>query len=79
MNIYPNPTHGQASVSFSGFKTNNMREVLLLNVKGDIVRSLKMDPLANNNLNINDLPSGIYFLKLVDETNVIQKKFVKIN
>jgi len=79
MDIYPNPTYGQANVSFSGFKTNNMREVLILNVKGDVVRSIKMDPLANNNLNVNDLVSGIYFLKLVDETHVIQKKFVKIN
>jgi len=79
MNIYPNPTHGEANVTFSGFKTNNMREMLLLNVKGDVVKNFKMDPLSNNNLNISELPSGVYYLKLVDESIVLQKKFIKVN
>lgn len=79
MNIYPNPTHGEANITFTGFKTNNAREMLLLNVKGDIVKTFKMDPLTNNNLNINELPSGVYYLKMVDETVVLQKKFIKVN
>ena len=56
-----------------------MRDVLMINVKGDVVRKFKMDPHTNNTINVSDIPSGVFYLKLVDDTIVLQKKFVKIN
>lgn len=79
MNIYPNPTQGTANVTFKGFKNKTECNVILLNVKGEVVKDYKMDPLTNNFLNVNDLPSGVYFLKLIDDSVSLQKKFVKIN
>jgi len=79
MNIYPNPTQGTANVTFKGFKNKTECNVILLNVKGEVVKDYKTDPLTNNFLNVNDLPSGVYFLKLIDDSVSLQKKFVKIN
>ncbi|MCO6460944.1 MAG: T9SS type A sorting domain-containing protein [Saprospiraceae bacterium] len=79
MDIYPNPAHNMTTVTFAGIKSGEFMEVSLLNARGEEVRELKMDPHNPNNLDITGLPSGIYFLKVIDESLPMQKKFVKVN
>jgi len=72
LSIYPNPTKG-----FINIKTqNNISKVLIFDVTGKIV--LKRNSIENNSLNISNLNTGIYLLKIFDiNNNNITRKLIK--
>ena len=67
------PTPFQSEIKIEG---NNITKIELYNVSGDLLLELK-----NNNISIIDLSflnKGIYFIKLVNDNQIIIKKVVKI-
>ena len=64
LRIYPNPTTGEFTIEWSRNAPKNAR-ILIADPMGRSVRTLKM-PEAGNSLNttIEDLPSGLYFVKV---------------
>jgi hypothetical protein len=82
LELYPNPTSALLNVEWR----SEVEEMLSFNVidrTGRIVRTGRIAQIAGNNLQqieVYDLPSGVYFLQLVGEQqNVVMKTFVKIN
>ncbi len=71
ISIYPNPTNGF-------FKIENfarLKSIQIYNTKAELVLSLNNN---QNNFNISTIVNGIYFLKVIDENNIISKiPFVK--
>lgn len=69
--IYPNPFTSNVNLSIKG---EEIKQMDLLDGIGKIVHSER----NINSLDISDLPSGIYFLKvLLKDSNVVVKKLVK--
>lgn len=69
--IYPNPSH---SVIYLNAKQLNISKVQIVNSFGQNIKTI------NNNfetLDISDLSSGIYFLKIDTEFGTINKKIIK--
>jgi hypothetical protein len=65
--VYPNPASDFVIIeSAQGFQ--NIKEVLLYNVLGETVRSEKVNKHAYE-LNMYDVPSGIYFISITQEVN----------
>lgn len=70
ISIYPNPTSTQLIIDTE----QNINEVNILEITGRNVMIIKEN---TKTINVVDLPSGIYFLKVFSEDGAITKKFVK--
>ncbi|HEV8084480.1 MAG TPA: T9SS type A sorting domain-containing protein [Chitinophagaceae bacterium] len=72
--LYPNPTTGKFSVTFS--KPLKNAEVFITDVSGKVVQHFK----AGGNkvdFNLSSEAAGTYFMKINDAGNIIMKKVVK--
>lgn len=61
--LYPNP--GNDQVNFSGIPEDAKTE--LINLKGEILRTLSAEELRNGRFSVQGLPSGHYFLRFNDQ------------
>lgn len=76
INVYPNPANDKITIDISSFDETNKTFAELLSVDGKI---LKSQPLVKSKtqLNVSDLPSGIYILKVTDNKDIIVKRITK--
>ncbi|MFM2226045.1 MAG: hypothetical protein RJA07_2247 [Bacteroidota bacterium] len=78
--IYPNPASSKLTISSSKFQTfGNMNTIEISNVLGQL-QPIVIEKIHINNcqLNTENLPSGIYFIKITDVNgNITKGKFVK--
>ena len=77
--VYPNPTYGPTSVQFSGFKAGSALKVALMNAQGQVLRTMALDPVEKNSLDLSDYPGGVYFLKVLDDQSTLRAKIIKVN
>jgi CubicO group peptidase (beta-lactamase class C family) len=71
VNLYPNPVNNSLMVSTVGFDLNRID---IIDLTGKTVAHF----IKNlNSIDLVNIPSGIYFLKLTGEDNTITKKFIK--
>ena len=71
--VYPNPFHQSIELN-----CDLKGEVFLYNSLGDCVRHFHMEK-STEVIETNDLPSGVYFLRLVSEDGTQNRKLVKSN
>lgn len=69
VNIFPNPA--SSTLNFSSDYENGKLSVLILNAQGQEVRKFAFS--GSRSINISDLPSGIYFVKVLGKTMQTQK------
>ncbi len=76
ISMYPNPAKKEINVIYGYAQESNT--ICIYNIIGKIVSVYKFDG-ASANLNIENIPSGIYFLKFIDSKGdvVAVKKFTK--
>ncbi len=76
ISLYPNPAKNEVNVIYSYTQESNT--ICIYNVIGKLVNVYKFDG-ASANLNIESIPSGVYFLKFIDVKGdvVAIKKFTK--
>ncbi len=67
--IFPNPTSG-----IINFKGNAIDRIEVIDVNG---KSLQIETTATNTLDISDFPSGIYFLKINVEDQIVTARMIK--
>lgn len=68
VNVYPNPTNNTVYI------TGNIENVLVYDIKGDLL----MNVSYQNQIKMNELPAGIYFLKITsDNEQITVKKVIK--
>jgi Secretion system C-terminal sorting domain len=74
--IIPNPTHSFAQIEYYSGKTQNVRYTLI-DVAGRNCHSGSFTALPGNNserINVSGLPKGLYFIKLIDEFGIAERK-----
>ncbi len=73
LSIYPNPTTG-----FVSFKTakNNVQKLIITDITGKEILS-KIKPQQKEQINLSPLASGIYFIHLKTDTEILTRKFIK--
>ena len=74
LTIVPNPTDGRFRVSATGSMAGGV--VQLLSQTGNVVRTVNIDSF-DATIDISDLPSGIYVLRFVTDSKILQQKVVK--
>lgn len=64
LGIYPNPSSGELTLSFT--KYTGQASIFVTNILGSTVKQINNVNIANNNitLNLSDLTSGIYFVRV---------------
>lgn len=75
ISIYPNPAATELTISI---QTNEKKQchVEVVNLQGSVL--LKTKTVRNNTqLNIAELPAGMYFIKITEGQHLVTKKFVK--
>lgn len=73
--IAPNPSSRIISIGNSA--NDVIKSVTISDVNGRIVKQLTQDEILANELNISDLKTGVYFIKIDSEKGSIVEKFVK--
>lgn len=77
--IYPNPTLGEINFNIANTKEKSI-EISIFNVAGKNVITKQLavnDGEINHTLNLNDLPNGIYVLRMNLDGKEITKKIIK--
>jgi hypothetical protein len=76
--IYPNPSSAVVNIQFDT-PTDNEVLLYLLDAQGKLVKTDRIDTATTEkNINMEDLPSGIYYLRLMKGNHVNVYKVVKL-
>ena len=70
ISIYPNPANNNVTIT-----SNNAKELVIFNSVGKEVKIIT-NPLSTENINISDLPKGIYFVQVKNGNSILTKKLV---
>lgn len=62
--MYPNPARDELNVIYNG--NSSIKNIAVYNLIGKVVNVYKVTSNNNANLDISSIPSGIYFIRLVD-------------
>ena len=71
LKIYPNPTSQELTIGNNKLIIN---EITIIDITGKNIKTIKQN---TNTINVADLPSGIYFIRLITDYETITKKLVK--
>jgi len=74
VSFYPNPTSNVLNINFNNYK---IEDVQLINNQGQVIVKLKTNGANNTELDMKDLNTGVYYLKLTSNDNSITKKIIK--
>lgn len=83
INVYPNPSHnGSFKVSYTRFSNETDANLQIIGLDGLPIHSQKMERQNNtfeSDVNVNQLPTGIYFLQIIsgEQKNVIKISIAK--
>ncbi len=76
--IYPNPASDYINLVLPGDFNNLIRlEIMDLSGKQIANQNLKKDQQINKTISVQDLPSGLYFVKIVFSDRIVLEKFIK--
>jgi hypothetical protein len=76
LQLYPNPVINTLNIQLEDSSSNY--KVAIYNTLGSIVFESSNQSNTNNSINISELNSGIYFVKITDaENNTFQKRLIK--
>lgn len=73
LSLYPNPTHNVLNLNAD---LQGRTEVMVLDMNGRTVKHYVVNGLNEMRLNVSDLQSGVYFIRVSNETNTAVGKFV---
>ena len=75
--LYPNPAHNEVNLIYSS--TADIKNIAVYNIIGKIIAVYKATENNSANLNLENLPSGIYFARLINSQGnvVVTRKFTK--
>ena len=74
LSLYPNPTRGNMHVELG--KVANNLELQLVNLSGQVVKQARYVDVAELELNMSDLESGIYIIQMKLDDMVLMRRVV---
>ena len=79
LQIHPNPVNDQLNIEFNDIYYAGKISCQILSTSGTICKTFQLSDIENGaDLNVNDLNSGYYLIKLVGENSVYTGSFIKM-
>ena len=75
--VYPNPAKSHIYLEADSWKSLNVEKASLHSLDGKLWKTIELSEVDSLEINIRDLKSGIYLLKLEGENGMFVTKFVK--
>ncbi|MDO9186006.1 MAG: T9SS type A sorting domain-containing protein [Bacteroidia bacterium] len=77
--IFPNPSNGKFTIELSstGISNNNKFVVKIYNVLGEQIYLSELKQLTRNEIDLSNIPKGIYFVNVYNEDKIYTRKIVK--
>lgn len=75
-NIFPNPLNDNAIIELDNYY--NKLELCVFDIQGNLVKKQNFENINSMTLNINNLKSGLYFIKLKSNNNLVGVKKIII-
>ena len=79
--VYPSPSAGNIKIEFE-LKESTFVSIVLINIVGEKVRVIENNHLTNGShnvsYNIETLPDGIYFCRMINGNQMVTKKIIKV-
>jgi len=79
VNVFPNPTTDEITIEFNLLKTENVK-INLVNTAGQTIASLELKQVKGEykkSINLGSYANGIYYLQIVTNEHVMNKKIFK--
>ena len=75
--LYPNPAHDEVNVVYD--QGADVKNIAVYNIIGKVLAVYKVTNNTSANLNLENIPSGIYFVRLINSHGdvVVTRKFTK--
>ena len=73
VSLYPNPADSQIFIE----SIFNITQIDIYNESGVAIKSLTLNSASNAKIDVCNLPSGLYFLKVTGKNGAVTKKFIK--
>ena len=75
--LYPNPAHDELNVVYD--PSADVKTIAVYNIIGKVMAVYKVSDPASANLNLENIPSGIYFVRLMNSHGeaVVTRRFTK--
>lgn len=81
LSIYPNPASNQINISFlyPQYLNDSAAEIQVYSINGQLLKKAKCDlnRTETQTIEINDIPNGVYFVKLISADVTVVEKFIK--
>lgn len=74
--LFPNPTSNMITVQFTT-KPSDDAKIIITNLMGREIRVIDDIHSTNVELNVEDLPTGLYFIKYISNNTISFEKFIK--
>jgi hypothetical protein len=74
VSLYPNPAKESATLEFLGL--NSEAKISIVNMKGQIVKTIDIQPSQSYELDLNNFASGVYYVKVITEGKIITQKLI---
>lgn len=74
VSLYPNPAKESATLEFLGL--NSEAKISIVNMKGQIVKTIDIQPSQSYELNLTDFASGVYYVKVITDGKIITQKLI---
>jgi outer membrane lipoprotein-sorting protein len=68
--VFPNPAKENVNVKWNG----NATSLIVLNANGQVINTYDLNEVTE--LNLNNLNTGVYFIKITDNTNSLTQKLI---
>ncbi len=75
LNVYPNPTDGQISISFSD--ASQIQTLRILDINGRVVLELNKEVQSKIDIDLSNYHSGVYFVEVSNERGTVTRKIIK--
>lgn len=75
MKIYPNPV--SSTLIFNIKENGKSYKVSIYDISGKLVKTEKLSALRNPNIDVSNLESGVYMIKVISENFTISRKIIK--
>ena len=78
LKLKSNSDHSKITLEYEVFSTNSNVEIIIYNLNGSVVKRIHTDNSGLNEIDINDLDSGVYIIRLNTSGKTLNEKFIKL-